>query len=213
MSPKKVWGNATWELFHVLAEQLENPAIIGQLMRFILQICHNLPCPDCTDHARAYWARVDLSKIRTRDDLRLRLHAFHNTVNARNRTPPFPVENLSAVYGHGKGKKLSASFRVWASAYNSRGSPKLLADEFHRTRLINDFRNWLLSNFQHFTPIATPSPLATEPTAATQPVPQLQPQPPQKRPAASNGTPAMATRRIQARNITGHGFIRRAGLN
>ena len=52
---KKQWGNATWYLFHTLAEKLkpeyDNPSEIRALYAQIKNICQNLPCEDCKNHA------------------------------------------------------------------------------------------------------------------------------------------------------------------
>ena len=54
MSPSQ-WGPPTWVFIHTLAEKIKEDhfnAIGKPVIYNILQICNNLPCPECSDHAK-----------------------------------------------------------------------------------------------------------------------------------------------------------------
>ena len=51
---KKDWGNISWILMHSLAQKVtENKFLDCKqiLIKIIFDICNNLPCPDCREHA------------------------------------------------------------------------------------------------------------------------------------------------------------------
>jgi len=82
---KKQWGNATWFLFHTLAEKLkpEFSNSAPEIFKIINNICNNLPCPDCQEHATKTLQTVNISNIKTREDLIKVIWEFHNKVNSR----------------------------------------------------------------------------------------------------------------------------------
>ena len=96
MSPSD-WGPPTWIFLHTLAEKVKDtsfPLISQQLVRIMIQICNNLPCPDCTTHAKLFWINVNIANIRSKEDLINLLFVFHNSVNKRKKILPFKHENL-----------------------------------------------------------------------------------------------------------------------
>ena len=148
MSPNK-WGPPTWTLFHTLAAKIKEDqfAQIGPaLFSFIKQICHNLPCPDCTQHASAFLANVNLSKINSKQSLQNFLCIFHNTVNKRKNKQIF---NETRLFNYNNVNLISA-YNNFVLMYNTKGNMKLLADSFHRKQLILNFSKWLKMNLQHF---------------------------------------------------------------
>jgi len=79
-----LWGEPTWFLFHTLAEKIKDEyfdGLKGKLFSFIKQICNNLPCPECAQHATQYINGVNFDAIRNKNQLKILLHTFHNTVN------------------------------------------------------------------------------------------------------------------------------------
>lgn len=95
---KKVWGNATWYLFHTLAEKLK-PEFKDELPMLFAQIsgiCYNLPCPDCQNHATQIIQRSNASQITaSQENLKNYLWSFHNSVNKRTGLVEFTKESLS----------------------------------------------------------------------------------------------------------------------
>lgn len=83
-----LWGTYTWILFHWLAENIKDSEFIEErenLIRLIHDICGHLPCPNCSEHAMDYLKDNRLSLIKTKEDLKIFLFHFHNSVNKRGR--------------------------------------------------------------------------------------------------------------------------------
>lgn len=100
---KKQWGNATWYLFHTLAEKLkpeyDNPAEIKVLYSHIKKICYNLPCPDCTEHAIRILSTANENGITSsKAAFTMFLWQFHNKVNKSTGTPEISFETSNKLY-------------------------------------------------------------------------------------------------------------------
>ena len=69
---KKEWGNAIWLLFHTLAIKLKDEHVneLPILIYHISQICSNLPCPNCLQHASGVMNNVNKNYIsQSKDNL------------------------------------------------------------------------------------------------------------------------------------------------
>jgi len=83
-----LWGTYTWIIFHWLAEHIRVSEFKNErdnIINHIYNICNNLPCPNCREHAVHYLKTNPLSIIRTKEDLKTYLHHFHNTVNKKSK--------------------------------------------------------------------------------------------------------------------------------
>lgn len=148
MSPSD-WGPPTWIFLHTLAEKVKDtsfPLISQQLIRMMIQICNNLPCPDCTTHAKAFWMNVNIANIRSKQDLINLLFMFHNSVNKRKRLPPFKHDDLIKY----KKMKLIQEYNNFTKNFNTYGNMNLINESFHRSLMLIRLRRWLMTNISHF---------------------------------------------------------------
>lgn len=87
MTPKNLlWGTYTWILFHWMAHNIKNECFENEkltILKLISSICHNLPCPDCREHAIHFLKYHNIYDIKTKEDLNYYIHYFHNLVNGR----------------------------------------------------------------------------------------------------------------------------------
>ena len=148
---KITWGEPFWNLFHVLAEKVNEYEFYGirkEFLNIIYTICSNLPCPDCTNHAVHYLNGINFNTIQTKEDLKNMLYNFHNAVNARKSFPIFPREKLEEKYKCGKTIMVIEQFLYF---FNQRHySMRLLADDLHRQRLTKSLTSWFKENLKHF---------------------------------------------------------------
>lgn len=149
MSPSD-WGPPTWVFMHTLAEKVKEesfPVIGPQLIGILIQICANLPCPECATHAKVFWSNVKTHNIATKQDLINLLFVFHNSVNKRKKQALFRHESLQYY----KSKSVIDTFNQFVKNFNTRGNMKLLTEAFHRTRFIGSLKVWLMNNIgKHF---------------------------------------------------------------
>ena len=148
MSPSQ-WGPPTWIFLHTLVAKIkdEHFHVIGQqVISNIIQICLFLPCPECSVHAKQFWANVVTKNINNKQDLINLLFVFHNAVNKRRNVKPFRYIDLQ-YYNR---LKLIDTFNDFARNYNTNGNMKLLTESLHRSRLLQSLRVWLMGNLPNF---------------------------------------------------------------
>ena len=152
IKPKKMkWGEPTWYLFHTLAEKVkdEHFAIIREgLLNTIYSICANLPCPDCAEHASAYLNGINFKTIQTKDQLKKLLFMFHNIVNAKKGFPLFPIHELDTKYSQMNLIHVIYTFMPYFQDKSK--SIRMIANDFHRSRLAVQLKKWFNSNIRFF---------------------------------------------------------------
>ena len=148
MSPN-TWGPSTWLFMHTLAAKVKEssfPIIGPSLILLLIQICNNLPCPECAQHAKEFWAKVKTVNIKSKTDLINLLFVFHNMVNKRKHNSQFRYENLSYY----DTKNIVDTYNMFARNFNTKGNMNLINESFHRNMMIVSLRTWIMSNIKHF---------------------------------------------------------------
>jgi len=143
------WGPPTWNFFHTLAEKINEDnfsAVFPQVVSILKQICKNLPCPDCANHATQFLEKVNFANIKTKSDFKNIMYFFHNTVNRRKRKTPFDMKNLE-LYGK---NNIITAYNNFIAVYHTSGNMKLLADSFQRKIIVNQLKKWMVANIQFF---------------------------------------------------------------
>ena len=141
MSPPEVWGPAVWTLFHTLIEKMNPdayPFVIGSMFGMIIRICKVLPCPECSNDASNFLAKIKLSDYKTKDEFKNMLYLFHNWVNAKKRKPLYNYSNLQKYAGF----NLIFVLNNFIAKYNTKGNMKLLAESFQRSFVVRDLVTW-----------------------------------------------------------------------
>jgi hypothetical protein len=145
------WGEPTWNLFHTLAQKIIPEDFFSMrtdIFELIRNICYNLPCPDCANHARNYINSVNFNNITNNNHLKELFFAFHNNVNARKEFPIFPRDQLESRYDvmdiHNVVNLFLMHFR------DKHKSTRMLADDLFRAKLANKIEKWFIENIHHF---------------------------------------------------------------
>ncbi len=130
---KKDWGNISWILMHSLAQKVTENKFLNCkqiLIRIIFDICNNLPCPDCREHAIKLLKTSNIHKISNKKQLISFLCEFHNIVNKKLKKPTKKIEEVEKQYSTAKLNMIvSIFFKIYNSViYNE----KMLADSFRR---------------------------------------------------------------------------------
>ena len=148
MSPS-TWGPPIWNFLHTLAAKIREDKYTEtapQLFFFIQKICANLPCPECSQHAKIFLGRVVFKKVATKADLINLLYIFHNAVNRKKMKPSFPKDQINKYSQN----NLIHSYNHFISAFNTKGNMKLLADSFQRKLILQEFKKWIIQNLSNF---------------------------------------------------------------
>lgn len=150
VNEKQYWGRPTWIFLHTLVEKVNEEhfdTLKTQLCDFIIQICHNLPCPICANHARQYMKNVNFNNITTKQSLKKMLFDFHNTVNQRKSYPQFKFTDLDATYSNAN---LIQSYNNFIRNYHMNGAVRYMVETANRKQLVSKLSNWFKSNLQYF---------------------------------------------------------------
>jgi len=149
MSPN-YWGPPTWKLLHTLAAKVKEdgyPLISQQLYNYIVQICHNLPCPECSAHAKLFLSKINSQNLKTKNDLKNALYVFHNAVSTRKGSRLFKYEELDSTY---ENVNIIIAFNDFSKNFNTNGNMKFISDNFHRQQLLTVFKKWIMQNISYF---------------------------------------------------------------
>lgn len=145
-----VWGPTTWTLFHTMAEKINETDYVrlsAALFALIKRICAFLPCPECSQHATLFLARIRTEDISTKREFQNMLYLFHNAVNVRKRKAMYNYINLSKY----KDVPLSTAFNNFVRVYNTKGNMRLLAESFQRSFIVRDLKYFLVNNATSFS--------------------------------------------------------------
>jgi hypothetical protein len=134
---------------HTLAEKLKDssfPIIGSQLIFILIQISNNLPCPECTVHAKQFWSKVKTANIATKTDLINLLFVFHNMVNKRKHLLSFKYISLQYY----QSKNVVDTYNLFSRNFNTHGNMNLINESFHRNMMMTSLKSWLMNNLTHF---------------------------------------------------------------
>jgi len=149
MVSKKEWGTAVWFLFHTLAYKLNNDGHTKLLMNQFFNICNNLPCSDCSNHANNIIKTINQKNIDTREKLIKLMVDFHNILNKRLGTPEFTVEQNNELYSRANTRKIIENYIIIMkhNNYNEKG----MMHSFKRRQCLNDFIKYINANISNYS--------------------------------------------------------------
>jgi hypothetical protein len=154
LSKKKIyWGKSTWQLFHTMAEKIDE--IFYQQSRYIIldmikKICTTLPCPDCARHAAAFMRNVHPDSVPNKREFRAMLFVFHNRVNAKIGNPQYSHTKLQEYKTNNMGIVLQNFLTFFVKRYNGTIQAGVTSTEVSRKNLGRYVAGWFKTNWQQF---------------------------------------------------------------
>jgi len=145
------WGKPTWFLLHTLAEKVNEDQfsyLRKDLLDIVYSICTNLPCPDCANHAKIYLDGINFNTIQTKQDMKMMLFIFHNSVNKRKGYEMFTKEELDTKYATAITSNIIQNFMSYYLVRNS--APQMIANDMYRRRIIIKIQDWFNQNMGNF---------------------------------------------------------------
>ena len=148
---KKEWGNAVWNLFHVLTVKLkpEYESEIPKIIDIITNVCEMLPCPICKEHSMAILSKIKNTEMyKNKESLVRFVWRFHNTVNVSIKHPILNYDDLLPLYD----KLNTITFlKTFIQIMRKQTNPtKKLLYSFHRNIYIKNFIEYIKKNIQKF---------------------------------------------------------------
>lgn len=146
-----LWGAPTWYFFHTIASKIKTESFEEhktQVLQIITNVCNNLPCPSCAEHATRYIQGMNANTIKCKDDLIKFLFIFHNNVNERKRKPEFSYNDLIEKYKNANLINITNHFLYYFKMEHH--SVRMIADGMHRKRSAANIQKWLQENIHIF---------------------------------------------------------------
>ena len=138
------WGTITWIFFHTMAEKIKDDKFeIGRsfLLNTIVTLCHNLPCPDCRQHAIRTLQAHPIGVVTTKEQLKSSLHSFHNSVNLHRRKKTYDVSVLEKY----KTASLRKAYSILTTVFQT-SSHRLMLDQMARKQMFVDLTREMNKN-------------------------------------------------------------------
>ena len=149
---KSLWGPPCWSIMHILASRIKEEDFENKkesLWFIINQICNNLPCPECRQHAVSLMRQTKKENIlKSKDNLEIFLFDFHNLVNKKKGLRLFTKEEYNLKYKKSNIKEVVINFINIFNA-SSRNN-NLMMESFHRQNFIQKFIVWINGNKESF---------------------------------------------------------------
>tara|TARA_Y100000992_G_C21156439_1_gene438860 strand:- start:206 stop:655 length:450 start_codon:yes stop_codon:yes gene_type:complete len=141
------WAISTWQFLHTISIQLNNN-LFERDKQIILNICYNictnLPCPTCSEHARHALNSNNYWRISNLEQLRQFMFNFHNTVNKHTGKK---IEDVTILdkYKHYKISVVVNNFiRYYPKSYDT-GLKLSISGQITRKKIVKDLLSWLKS--------------------------------------------------------------------
>ena len=147
---KTLWGNATWFMMHTLAQKLkpEYSSSAHVIVRQFENICRNLPCPDCAQHASQMFATANLGAVVDKESLIKFLFEFHNIINNRLGKQQLTLEQCQEKYTNGHTIPILQHF--FAVLRSLRSHDRAMVHGFRRQQCIQQFATFIDHNMHFF---------------------------------------------------------------
>lgn len=150
MVSKAVWGPVIWKFIHHMVNGLkeERTELIRPILNIIRNICRNLPCPECSDHATVLLNRLNLNYIKTKRDLVRCMYEFHNKINVRLKKHEITLEEHDNQY---QNVNIQRAFIEWKHIMKMRmNGNRMLMHSMFKNNLISDVTTFFNTNASAF---------------------------------------------------------------
>lgn len=144
---KDVWGPIIWTFLHTLTLRIKPEFFENEkkdLIRIVLNVCSNLPCPTCALHATSYLTNKKISNITQKEHLVLLLFNLHNDANQRTKKETISLEMFYSIYE--KIDLYKACNNYIKLMKTSHYSEKMMLYSFQKREFLNKLFNYLKDN-------------------------------------------------------------------
>ena len=134
------WGPAVWNLFHCMTINLKDQHFDNAknlLYKIITNICFNLPCPDCKEHASKIIKNINVNSFKTKNDFVIFIFQFHNLVNLKTNKPVLKHDILKQYENMNFINVINEFYIVFNQKYNNQN---LIMASFNKNTMLKSFK-------------------------------------------------------------------------
>tara|TARA_Y100000768_G_scaffold374349_1_gene343969 strand:+ start:6427 stop:6879 length:453 start_codon:yes stop_codon:yes gene_type:complete len=147
---KAVWGPIIWDLLHCLTIKIKDDKFVyckDELIKNIMSILSNLPCPECSKHASSLFKKYNIKNINDKKILIKALFVIHEDVNKRLRKPLNEYTILDKYNNY----NLKEVVTKYVNALNvSNYSEKMLLYSFGKKKFLISFIKYIKNNINNY---------------------------------------------------------------
>ena len=136
---------------HTLIEKIKEEHLSKirlDILKNIYAICCNLPCPECSQHAKTYLNNLNFNAIRTKNDFKNMIYTFHNSVNIKKGKPLFNRNDLDSKY---ENNVLTTTFYNFLVKFKDKhASNRFIHEDLYRSKLSSSIVSWFKENQEYF---------------------------------------------------------------
>ena len=143
-----IWGKYTWIFFHTLVEKIKDDRFHqykNMICSIIVNLCSCLPCPTCKDHAMQTLRKKNIFNVRSKEELKLFIYQFHNTVSHR-KGMHIPDLSILEQYKHTSLRQATRNF----AQHFSTNVPGLMTQQMKRKSILSQTLKTLHQNWHIF---------------------------------------------------------------
>lgn len=147
---KAIWGPIVWNLLHCLTIKIKDTAFISDrytLLYIISSICTNLPCPECSSHARKLIKKYKFLQIPNKKTLIHIMFLIHNEVNVRTKKKN-EDKKIIDMYQNKDMKRVVLNYIKMNNQIVS--SSNMMLYSFHKNLFLDKFKKYIVSNIDNF---------------------------------------------------------------
>ena len=155
----KVWGPATWSFIHIFCQNINEKQLLSnknEVYNFLSQILCNLPCPECSYHARLFIINCNFDKLHSKQQLIDLIFNFHNKVSARvhYKNPKYKDVDIKILEQY-KNRNTKDAFRTYHAEWITASAIKnvlAMTSTFNRHIFMEKTIKWMKSHLHLFEP-------------------------------------------------------------
>jgi len=155
----KDWGPHIWSFLHIFCNNInENQLLSNQneIHHFLSSILCNLPCPECSYHARLFIINCNFDKLYSKQQLIHLFFNFHNRVSARIhfKNPKYKDADIKILEQY-QNRNIKDAFRTYHAEWTKASNIKnvlAMTTTFTRHTFIKNAIIWMKSHLHLFEP-------------------------------------------------------------
>ena len=148
---KDIWGPYIWIFLHCFTIRIKDECFNEEknnIIKYISQVCDNLPCPQCSIHAIEYLKKHRFKFIQTKQDLIQIIFNLHNDVNKRTKKPEFDFSKLHETYSKYHFQKLIIAYINFINNVNY--GEKMMIYSMRRSESMKHLLNYFKENIEKY---------------------------------------------------------------
>jgi len=155
----KEWGVHIWSFLHIFCQSINEKQLLSNkndIYGFISSVMCNLPCPECSYHARLFIINCNFNNLNSKQQMIKLFFDFHNKVSARvhSKNPKYKNADINILDQY-KNRNIKEAFRTYHAEWTKASNIKnilAMTSTFNRHIFMENTIKWMKSHLHLFEP-------------------------------------------------------------